>query len=77
MHMGAGIVGTVLGDAIAQVSAAHMERKQHVAGTSRPDFVYDWARTCRLCLYSALIGTPVGHWWFGFLDKVRPVGQAV
>eukprot|EP00877_Chromochloris_zofingiensis_P007836 jgi/Chrzof1/3305/Cz12g20090.t1 len=46
-----------------------MERKQHVAGTSRPDFVYDWARTCRLCLYSALIGTPVGHWWFGFLDK--------
>ncbi|KAF6261972.1 hypothetical protein COO60DRAFT_1498627 [Scenedesmus sp. NREL 46B-D3] len=32
-------------------------------------FSYDAARATRLCAYSALIGSPIGHYWFQFLDK--------
>ncbi len=37
---------------------------------SRDVPVYDAARASRLCAYAAFIGTPVGHYWFHFLDKV-------
>lgn len=30
---------------------------------------YDWLRTARLCAYSALLGTPIAHWWFAALDS--------
>jgi hypothetical protein len=30
---------------------------------------FDFARTARLCAYSALLGTPIAHYWFGLLDK--------
>lgn len=33
-------------------------------------FSYDAARAARLCGYSAVIGSPIGHYWFQFLDKV-------
>jgi len=30
---------------------------------------YDWLRTARLCAYSALLGSPIAHYWFGLLDR--------
>jgi hypothetical protein len=68
----AGIVGSILGDAIAQYATAHSTRRQLPKGAV-PVVQYDWSRMLRLCTYSALIGTPFSHVWFGFLDKVGQV----
>jgi hypothetical protein len=61
-----GVVGSLIGDGIAQYSSSR--------GVSRssngPMFSYDGARAARLCCYSAVIGSPIGHYWFQFLDKV-------
>jgi hypothetical protein len=67
-----GVVGTLIGDGIAQ-GAAHVVARRRAGdkpANRRPRFHYDVARAARLCAYAALIGTPVGHYWFAFLDKV-------
>ncbi|KAF8063701.1 SYM1 [Scenedesmus sp. PABB004] len=58
-----GVLGSIIGDGLAQYTASR--------GARRPGagFEYDGARMTRLCAYSALIGTPIGHYWFAFLDK--------
>lgn len=68
------MVGTLIGDGIAQGTAYLGQRR---AATTRPGprrrppaFQYDWARAARLCLYAAAVGSPIGHYWFAFLDKV-------
>lgn len=38
-------------------------------------YKHDWPRMFRLCAYSALIGTPFTHYWFGFLDKAVNMGK--
>ncbi|KAI8467798.1 MAG: hypothetical protein J3K34DRAFT_429281 [Monoraphidium minutum] len=66
-----GVAGTVVGDGIAQATAHLSERRAAAArpGARPPRFHYDWARVARLCAYAAAIGSPVGHYWFAFLDK--------
>ena len=61
--MPAGVVGTIIGDGVAQFTS----RSSRSPNTP----VYDVARASRLCAYAAVIGTPIGHYWFHFLDKVR------
>lgn len=66
-----GVMGTIVGDGIAQATA-HLSARRVAAARPRvrkPRFRYDWARAARLCAYAALIGTPVGHYWFAFLDR--------
>lgn len=70
-----GVLGTVLGDSIAQHTARHMRERAppNAASASTaqppPPWRFDLQRTCRLCAYSALLGTPLAHAWFGLLDK--------
>lgn len=55
-------MGTIIGDGIAQFTSRN---------SRSPDVpVYDVARATRLCTYAAVIGSPIGHYWFNFLDKV-------
>lgn len=56
-----GVVGTVIGDGIAQFTTRKTRSSNQPA--------YDVPRVSRLCAYAALIGTPIGHYWFNFLDK--------
>ena len=35
-----------------------------------PDAVDDPLRTGRLCVWSCLWASPVGHWWFALLDNI-------
>lgn len=35
-------------------------------------FRYDAGRMLRLCVWSVLVGTPLGHFWYLLLDKVAP-----
>lgn len=56
-----GVVGTIIGDGVAQFTSRN---------SRSPDVpVYDVARATRLCTYAAVIGSPIGHYWFNFLDK--------
>jgi hypothetical protein len=55
-------VGTIIGDGIAQFTSR--------TSCSPNTPAYDAARASRLCTYAAVIGTPIGHYWFHFLDKV-------
>lgn len=69
-----GIVGTLLGDLAAQVlthtSQQQKKKKQHTPGSSSVEgFRFDAMRAGRLCLYSAVVGTPMGHWWYGLLES--------
>lgn len=67
----AGIVGTTLGDYIAQHLSHQKEAKAaHQRGDAAPAFTYDAVRTSRLVIYGALVGTPIGHAWFKLLDTV-------
>lgn len=61
----AGIVGSLIGDGIAQYAESRNKPRGAVS--------YDAGRASRLCAYAAVIGSPIGHYWFGFLDKVRTV----
>lgn len=80
-----GIVGTFIGDLIAQylayysaprataTAAAATRRSSGADATSTataapPSFEYDAARCARLCTFSALIGTPLSHYWYILLD---------
>lgn len=71
-----GIVGTLLGDLAAQVLShtsqqqQQQKKKQHTPGSSSvTGFRFDAMRAGRLCLYSAMVGTPMGHWWYGLLES--------
>lgn len=57
-----GLVGTFVGDLIAQYSA-HVTLKQQAS-----PFSYDAARCLRFMVFSAIIGTPLSHCWYAFLD---------
>eukprot|EP00878_Enallax_costatus_P044918 GHUV01053713.1.p2 GENE.GHUV01053713.1~~GHUV01053713.1.p2 ORF type:complete len:123 (-),score=14.54 GHUV01053713.1:188-556(-) len=57
-----GIVGSIIGDGLAQYAESRNKPRGAVS--------YDAARASRLCAYSAVIGSPIGHYWFHFLDKV-------
>mmetsp|Transcript_644 Transcript_644/g.1201 ORF Transcript_644/g.1201 Transcript_644/m.1201 type:complete len:186 (-) Transcript_644:658-1215(-) len=50
-------VGFMLGDVIAQIPDLRDGKK------------YDFARTARLMAFGAFIHGPVGHYWYGFIDK--------
>jgi protein Mpv17 len=56
-----GVVGSLIGDGIAQIAESRSKPRGAVG--------YDAGRASRLCAYSAVIGSPVGHYWFHFLDK--------
>ncbi|KAG2495218.1 hypothetical protein HYH03_006824 [Edaphochlamys debaryana] len=69
-----GIVGTILGDYVAQRLSHNVEEQTaRQGGKPAPAFQFDLLRTSRLCIYGAIVGTPVGHFWFQLLDtKVFP-----
>ncbi len=48
-----------------------------VAVCHRRSFKYDFQRMLRLCLWSVAVGTPLGHYWFQFLDTVGRGGRGV
>jgi protein Mpv17 len=56
-----GVVGSLIGDGIAQYAESRSKPRGAVG--------YDAGRASRLCAYAAVIGSPVGHYWFHFLDK--------
>lgn len=60
-----GVVGSLIGDGVAQYSSSRSVSRS----SNGPMFSYDAARAARLCGYSAVIGSPIGHYWFQFLDK--------
>lgn len=74
-----GIVGTFLGDLLAQY-LAHYSRPQQQQGAHAPRrrrsrssdaggaFQYDPARCARLVAFSVLVGTPMSHYWYQLLD---------
>jgi hypothetical protein len=76
-----GLVGTLLGDLAAQVLSHTAKQKeqqpeqqhQHSSSSgnssSSPGFHFDALRAGRLCLYSAVIGTPMSHCWYGLLES--------
>lgn len=59
-----GVVGTITSDLLAQL----LEGRHSKDGQMRA--MYDAPRTARLVLYSAIIGTPLAHFWFQYLDTV-------
>lgn len=65
-----GIVGAILGDLLAQYFS-HRSNKQEALkkGDAAPSFSYDFARALRLVAFGAVIGTPLAHYWFKFLDE--------
>jgi hypothetical protein len=80
-----GVVGTLLGDLAAQIlthQQKQQDSKQSGSTTKNPDscsssssgskrqgFQFDVLRAGRLCLYSAAIGTPMSHAWYGLLES--------
>lgn len=76
-----GLVGTLLGDLAAQVlshTSKQSQQKQQQqeyqhsstsGSNSSAGFHFDAMRAGRLCLYSALIGTPMSHIWYGLLES--------
>ncbi|KAF6252113.1 hypothetical protein COO60DRAFT_1554956 [Scenedesmus sp. NREL 46B-D3] len=79
-----GMVGTFLGDLLAQLTQGLMRTHNAAAATIRGRsssaaaagsssaggaFELDLARTARLVAFSALVGTPVAFVWFNLLDQ--------
>ena len=54
--MATGLVGSTLGDVIAQ----------NMAGSVLP---FDPLRTLRFAAWGCLVASPAGHAWYGVLDK--------
>ena len=80
--MATGAAGAFLGDLVAQSLphalphlSSHLHQASDKAGhatetaPSEP-FVYNPARAGRLMMYSAVISTPLLHYWYHFLDLV-------
>jgi hypothetical protein len=71
-----GVMGTFLGDLLAQFlgSITGQGKKTQLKGqlspVQRPLIEFDAVRSARLVLYSALVGTPLAHLWFSYLDAV-------
>lgn len=63
-----GVVGSILGDTMAQVTAYRAAKSEAGTSAKQPVFRYDFVRCARLCAYAAFIGTPIGHFWFAWLD---------
>ena len=54
-------MGFTFGDLMAQLATK----------PSGERFNCDLLRTARLAVYGGLIGGPVGHFWYNYLDQVR------
>jgi hypothetical protein len=74
-------VGSIIGDGIAQYtsrstssSSSSSSSSGSVGGRHQQAPAYDVGRAVRLCTYAAVIGSPIGHYWFTFLDKVHRRG---
>eukprot|EP00878_Enallax_costatus_P043487 GHUV01051485.1.p1 GENE.GHUV01051485.1~~GHUV01051485.1.p1 ORF type:complete len:195 (-),score=49.92 GHUV01051485.1:104-688(-) len=77
-----GMVGTFLGDLVAQFLQGVMQTHQKVttkggsksskavASAAADAFALDFSRTARLVGFSAIVGTPVAFVWFSLLDQV-------
>lgn len=78
-----GMVGTFLGDLVAQFLQGVMQTHKTVTskgGSSKGSktvrsaaadaFALDFSRTARLVGFSAIVGTPVAFVWFSLLDQV-------
>lgn len=75
-----GMVGTFLGDLLAQFTQGVMQTHRNVTSKGRSSnaaasdaFALDFARTARLVGFSALLGTPIAFVWFQLLDQVKAV----
>lgn len=71
-----GMVGTFLGDLLAQFTQGVMQTHRNVTSKGRSSnaaasdaFALDFARTARLVGFSALLGTPIAFVWFQLLDQ--------
>eukprot|EP00878_Enallax_costatus_P000600 GHUV01000701.1.p1 GENE.GHUV01000701.1~~GHUV01000701.1.p1 ORF type:complete len:392 (+),score=113.31 GHUV01000701.1:221-1396(+) len=76
-----GMVGTFLGDLVAQFLQGVMQTHQKVttkggsksskavASAAADAFALDFSRTARLVGFSAIVGTPVAFVWFSLLDQ--------
>eukprot|EP00884_Botryococcus_braunii_P006680 jgi/Botrbrau1/16012/Bobra.0353s0010.2 len=54
------IVGFTLGDMLCQI----------INRPSSGNWKYDIGRTARMATFGGVIGGPIGHYWFNFLDKL-------
>ncbi|GFH23205.1 40S ribosomal protein S17, partial [Haematococcus lacustris] len=70
-----GVVGTILGDGLAQYSQYRFSKPTQPLARKLHErsFQYDHARLLRLLFWSAAVGTPIAHFWFQFLDmRIMP-----
>jgi len=71
-----GVVGTIIGDGIAQYSSYRMALPAPTKGVKQqrmPPFQYDFPRLARLLIWTASFATPLAHYWFNFLDtRIMP-----
>jgi hypothetical protein len=83
-----GVAGTMLGDLAAQLlsysqaspaasstSSSSRRSSRTSSRAPKPAFSYDVLRCGRLCLYSAAIGTPMGHYWYEVLEALVMPGS--
>eukprot|EP00879_Flechtneria_rotunda_P033957 GHRR01037890.1.p1 GENE.GHRR01037890.1~~GHRR01037890.1.p1 ORF type:complete len:236 (-),score=67.79 GHRR01037890.1:42-683(-) len=67
------MVGTLIGDMTAQVLSYHSANKNNKAisssSGSASGFKFDAMRCARLSLFSAIVGTPMGHYWYQVLES--------
>jgi hypothetical protein len=59
------IVGFTLGDMLCQI----------INRPSSANWQYDIGRTARMATFGGVVGGPIGHYWFNFLDKVHMCGH--
>lgn len=68
-----GMVGAFLGDLVAQLTAESAAvvttSSRGGGGRSKAPFRYEFGRAARLMGYSAVVGTPMCHYWFNFLES--------
>jgi len=73
-----GVTGAFLGDLLAQALPSMLARfqshKQQNPVKEQP-WRYDFIRASRLMLFSALLGTPVAHFWYQALDSMISPGN--
>lgn len=62
-----GIVGTFIGDLAAQIVSYQSAKKSGGTGKNQ-NFKFDATRSFRLCLFSAAVGTPMGHYEYALLE---------
>jgi hypothetical protein len=64
--------------ALRRLQVQHMIARQSASknGLPAPAFQFDAVRTLRLMFYAGVVGTPLIHYWYNFLEAVRvPQGQ--